>query len=311
MNIASHLLRKCGRTSRVCMAALLYLSISAAYSQPLAETKTQLGTQASSSPPPPPPSPTPTPTTVVVVGDSLKGKVRATNVAERSFRVVKSIPYPAGALYIERGICGAFLGGKQKNLGEHQSLYQWQGELGYFYKPWFSGGVGFRIKAGEPSDTVQKIQNRYFLLTRFHKSWNTLAFYLGPQLGLDNLNLLNGSPDTGTHILKPIRGRIDDTNASLGLDMGGGWKCSRWIGLTMGSNLEYSLGGRDSLSKDFSLDIHVNPGVAIDILAFSENLRELVQALYFHIDFQSGFLLFEKTHYRQDWAIVGGFGLAF
>ncbi len=288
MSVASHLLNKCRRTILVFVAALLCCSIPNAYSQPQPQPQPQLKSDLQ-------------PLIEAPVAPSQKPPAEV---------VVKSIPYPAGALYIERGICGAFLFGKQKNLGERQSLYQWQGELGYFYKPWFSGGVGFRIKAGEPADTVQKIQNRYFLLTRFHKSWNTLALYLGPQIGLDNLNILNGSPDSGTHLLKPIKGQ-DATNASLGLDVGGGWKCSRWMGLTMGSSLEYTIGGRDSLSKDFSLDIHVNPGVAIDILAFSENLRELVQALYFHIDFQSGFLLFEKTHYRQDWAIVGGFGLAF
>jgi hypothetical protein len=37
----------------------------------------------------------------------------------------------------------------------------------------------------------------------------------------------------------------------------------------------------------------------------------LVKALYVNVEFQSGFLLFEKTRLRQDWAAVFGIGLAF
>ena len=48
------------------------------------------------------------------------------------YREVRSIPYPTGALYVGRGITGAFLGGKYQNFGEDQSLYQWQGEVGYY-----------------------------------------------------------------------------------------------------------------------------------------------------------------------------------
>lgn len=269
--------------------ALVLLQITGAHSKPHSEQKAQ-GQAA-------------------VVVDSLKIETQEAKDADSKMWEGSSIPYPGGALYVERGICGAFLGGKQKNLGERQSLYQWQGELGYFYKPWFSGGVGFRIKAGEPSDLVQKIQNRYFLLTRFHKSWNMLALYLGPQLGLDNLNVLNGNV-TDSLLSAPKRG-IKDTDASLGLEMGGGWKANRWIGFTLGSNLEFSLVNQDTLSSKKALDVHINPGLAIDILAFSENFRELVKALYVNVEFQSGFLLFEKTHFRQDWAAVFGIGLAF
>ena len=223
-------------------------------------------------------------------------------------RAGQSIPYPAGALYIRRGICGAFLGGKHRNMGEQQSLYQWQGEVGYFYTPWFSGGVGFRIKAGEPSDTKQKILNRYFLLTRFHKAWTKTAIYIGPQLGLDNLNVLNGSP-TGTDSI--IQVPIRNTNASLGLDIGGGWKFSRWVGLTLGSNLEYSLVGEEGLPNNNSLNIHVNPGLALNILAFTDHLRNLVPAMYVNVEFQAGFLLLEKNRHRNDQAAVLGIGFAF
>jgi hypothetical protein len=227
------------------------------------------------------------------------------------FKEVKSIPYSAGALHLDRGICGAFLGGQHKNRGEIGSLYQWQGEITYYYTPWFSGGFGFRIKAGEPSDSSQKILNRYFLLTRFHKVFDNSSFYIGPQLGLDNLNVLNGeSALSDSSIKHVVINRLTGTNASLGLEMGGGWKFSRWMGATLGSNVEFSFVGEDGL-EDNSLNLHLNPGFAVDILAFTDSLRELVPALYVNVEFQMGFLLLEKKSKQNDRAAILGIGLAF
>ena len=227
-----------------------------------------------------------------------------------AIRVVRSVPYPAGAMHLDRGITGAFLGGKHQNMGEQQSLYQWQGEVGYYYQPWFSGAVAFRIKAGEPSDKRQKILNRYFLLMRFHKAWSNTAVYIGPQLGLDNLNVLDGTPNIKDSV-SIIRKPIDTTNASLSLDIGGGWKFSRWVGATLGSSLEYSLVGEEGLPHNNSLNIHVSPGIAVDVLAFTESFRELVPALYINVEFQVGFLLLEKNRHRHDQAAILGIGLAF
>ena len=237
---------------------------------------------------------------------------RVSDTADLDARAAQSVPYPSGALYLNRGVCGAFLGGKHQK-GMEQSLYQWQGEVGYYYTPWFSGGVGFRIRAGEPSDTQQKILNRYFLLTRFHKSWATThtAIYIGPQLGLDNLNVLDGAPQVRDSVSSIISKPLDNTNASLGLDMGGGWKFCRWMGATLGTNMEFSLVGEDSLSKNNALNVHVNPGVAIDILAFASHLKELVPAMYVNIELQLGFLLLEENRQQYDRAVILGIALAF
>lgn len=221
-------------------------------------------------------------------------------------RIIRSIAYPNGALYMSRGISGAFLGGRHKNLGEDQSLYQWQGELGYYYTPYFSGGAGFRITAGEPSDSAQKIFNRYFLNVRLHKAWNRAAGYAGLQLGMGNLNILTGSPKDSL-----IKAPIKNTKPTLGLDLGGGWKFSKYVGLTLGNNLEYSLVDEEGVGVSNALNIHVNPGLAVDLLAFTDNLRELVPALYFYVEFQRGILIFEKKNKREDQAGVMGFGLAF
>lgn len=219
---------------------------------------------------------------------------------------IRSIPYPNGAVYLRRGITGAFLGGKHRNYGEDQSLYQWQGEMGYFYTPFFSGGVCFKITAGELSDTAQKIFNRYFLNVRVHYAWESVAIYAGPQLGMGNLNILTGSAKDSK-----IKTPIDNTKPTLGLDLGLGWKVARFVGLTLGNNLEYSLVDEEGVGITNALNLHVNPGIAIDLLAFTGSLKELVPALYVLVEYQRGFLIFEKGDSKQDHAAVFGFGLAF
>jgi hypothetical protein len=242
------------------------------------------------------------PISVVSIEDEEEdvGPVRSTE------RVIQSIAYPNGALYMSRGITGAFLGGKHKNLGEDQSLYQWQGELGYYYTPYFSGGAGFKITAGEPSDLEQKIFNRYFLNVRLHHAWEKVAVFAGLQFGMGNLNILTGSPKDSL-----INAPIKNTKPTLGLDLGGGWKFNKYLGLTLGNNLEYSLVDEEGVGVSNALNIHINPGLALDILAFTDTLRELVPAFYIYVELQRGFLIFEKGNKTDDQAGVMGVGLAF
>lgn len=225
---------------------------------------------------------------------------------------IPSIPYPNGAIYLERGLAGAFLGGKHRNFGDKQSLYQWQGELSYFYTPHFSGGVSFKITAGEPSDTLAKIVNRYFVQCRFHQTFHAFAFFVGPQIGMENLNIIKGNlPDSlsPTAIKNPIQPFTPNTKPSLGLDFGVGWKFSRWVGLTYGNSLEFSFVGEDG--KENTLNLHFNPGLAVDILSFTQSLRKLVKALYVIAELQDGTLLNERYTHNRDRSIIVGVNLAF
>jgi hypothetical protein len=243
---------------------------------------------------------------------------RIPDVVGPVFHEVRSIPYPNGALYVNQGLNGAFLGGKHRNKGEEQSLFQWQGELGYYYSPHISGGVGFRITAGEPVDNdqakAQKIFNRYFINLRFHQAWDDLALYVGPQLGVGNLNILTDSSSDTTKTAignVPFSDKITNTKPTLGLDAGGGWKFSRYLGATLGGNLEYSLVDEEGVGTTNALNLHLNPGLSLDILSFTDTLRELVPAFYLYVEFQFGFLIFEKTGHREDQTAVMGLGLAF
>lgn len=227
----------------------------------------------------------------------------------------RAIAYPNGAIYLKRGITGAFMGGKHRNLGETQSLYKWQGEIGYFYRPWLSGGLGFRIIAGEPTGNAQKIFNRYFLNVRWHHAWKDLALYAGPQIGVGNLNILmdtTGNDTVTTPVEVPkLKESIVNTKPTLSLDLGGGWKFSKYVGFTLGNNIEYSFVTEEGVGWSNALNIHINPGFAIDVLAFTDTMRKLVPAMFVNIEVQSGFLIFEKRGKRQDRAAVLGISLAF
>lgn len=218
---------------------------------------------------------------------------------------VRSTPYPGGALYLSRGISGAFMGGKVRNQGEDRSVFQWQGEIAYFYNTWMSAGAGFLITAGEPDADVAEVRNRYFLHARFHKTWSKIALYAGPKLGLDNLNVLKGTDSSS--IRQPIR----STQPDLGLEIGGGWKFSRWVGMTFGSGANYSFVNKEGAFLNNELKLRVIPGLAVDVLAFTDTMRELVPALYIALEYQSGFLLFESGARRNDQAVIAGVCLAF
>lgn len=219
------------------------------------------------------------------------------------FREVRSIPYPSGAIYLNKGLTGSFLGGKYRK-GKEQSLFQWQGEVGYYYTPWFSAGLAFKIRAGEPSSAEQEVSNRYFAQARFHKAWSKLAMFAGPQIGVDNLNIFSGTQDT-------LEAPFKRTNARLGVETGLGWKATRWAGLTFGSMAEYSLVGEESSLLGNELNLRIIPGLAVDVLSFTDTLRELVPALYVNVEVQYGFLIFNAADTNNDLAYILGVGLAF
>jgi hypothetical protein len=219
---------------------------------------------------------------------------------------VNSVPYPNGAIYLPRGITGTFMGGRRALAEETHYSFQWQGELSYFYSPSFSGGIGFRIIAGEPNSDKQKIVNRYFAHLRYHKAWEKVALYAGPQVGLGNFNVKLDS-------LAALKGldSLEETKPTVALDFGGGWKFSRPFGLTLGTNLEYSMVDEDRPGVNNSMNMHLYPGLSWDILSLAGSLRALVPAFYVHAESQIGFLLSESIGPRSDIAYMLGLGLAF
>ena len=70
------------------------------------------------------------------------------------------------------------------------------------------------------------------------------------------------------------------------------------------------MGTRNTLFGN-DLNLRILPGVAIDVVAFTDDLRELVPALYVNMEFQLGFLLFQRGRKNNDRAFILGVGLAF
>jgi len=154
------------------------------------------------------------------------------------------------------------------------------------------------------------VLNRYYANARFHKAWTRASIYAGPQIGVDNLNILSGPPPEDT-LDKVIRDPINNTNMGLGIEAGLGWKVSRWAGLTLGTISEYSLVDDEKSVFGNDLNLRLVPGVAVDVLAFTDTLRELVPALYVTFEAHLGFLVLQEDRRNNDRAFLMGVGLAF
>jgi hypothetical protein len=226
-------------------------------------------------------------------------------------RVEVSIPYPNAGMYLYRGIYGSFAGGRYQatdSTGTRDPLFQWQGEIVYFYTDWFSSGMSYKIIAGEPSDSAQEVKNRYTLVARFHNAWPTAAVYAGVNLGVDDVNIsLTPSTDTVNALTQPLK----ETNAGLGLEVGGGWKFSKYVGATLGQRVDISLVRQNETDRNRALTFRTSPGVALDILKLAPSLREQVKGLYGLFEMQYGQQLLQNGNWRRDFAWITGVSLAF
>jgi hypothetical protein len=217
-----------------------------------------------------------------------------------------SIPYPNAAMYLYRGIYGSFAGGRSRNYEEEDALFQWQGEAGYYYTEWFSGGVGFRIIAGPASDVEQRVDNRYFLLTRFHMAWPRAAGYLGLRIGVDDVNFSLKPSDS-----LDLEERLSETNAGIGMAVGGGWKFSRLVGATMGQRMDVSLVRQNSSMPYRALNFITQPGLALDVLRLNPSLGKNVKGFYLLTELQFGQSLPERGKMTQQFSWITGLSMAF
>jgi len=214
-----------------------------------------------------------------------------------------TIPYPGGGIYMSRGIYTSMAGGQYRNEGDPQGLYQWQGELGFFYTSWFSGGVSFKIIDGEPSDSSQQIEDRFFVFGRVHKSWPTVAAYLGGQVGINDLNVSLVQDSGG------LNTSLDNLNAGMELDFGLGWKFSRYVSATFGQSFEASFVGQGTDNLDGSVNFRTMPGLALDMLAVAPSLEKNVKACYISLESQFGQLILENKSKDRDFAWILGVSL--
>lgn len=248
-------------------------------------------------------------------GVRIGGKSLAPGPLTAPDRIEVSIPYPNAGMYLHRGIYGSFAGGRNYVQYEdtaltarpwQDALFQWQGEIGYYYTEWFSAGVGFRIVAGSPNDDQQTVKNRYYLLTRFHKAWPRSAMYLGARLGTDDVSFTLLNDDT-----TGVGGKLRESNISLGLTYGYGWKFSRYAGFTFGESVDESLVPQNPGSPHRTINFLSQPGLALDVVRVFPSLGEYVKAFYLLSEFQAGQSLSERGRWVQQYSWILGTSMGF
>lgn len=226
-----------------------------------------------------------------------------------------SIPYPNAAMYLHRGIYASFTGGgantqARDTLSGHVAwgspVFQWQGEMGYYYTQWFSAGVGFRINAGAPTDSIQTVENRYFLVARLHHAWPKVAAFVGMRLGMDDVNFSLVPSDSIT-----LEERISESQTGIGVAAGIGWKFSRYAGLTFGQRADLSLVRQTAHGPSRSINLLTQPGLALDLVRVFPSLGENVKALYLLTEWQFGQALHEYGPMTRQFAWITGVNVAF
>ncbi len=242
--------------------------------------------------------------------------VPASEPSRPPVRVAVSIPYPNAGVFMHRGIYGSFAGGRWKGQAADTAtgdpvwqdpLYQWQGELGYFYTHWFSGGVGFRINAGSPNDELQTVKNRYFVMLRVHRSWPSAAVYLGARVGVDDVSFALLAKDDTTG----LGGRLSESNAGVGLAFGSGWKFSRHLSATFGQRVDVSLVRQNPDNPHRTLEFLSQPGLALDLVKVFPSLGENLKAFYLFTEWQAGQTLSERGDWLRQSSWITGLSMGF
>ena len=238
-----------------------------------------------------------------------------TGEAPPPVRVEVSIPYPNAAMYLHRGIYASFTGGGANAQVRDTAtgapawgspVFQWQGEMGYFYTEWFSAGVGFRINAGAPSDSIQTVENRYFLVARLHRFWPRAAAFVGMRVGVDDVNFSLVPSDSLS-----LEERISESETGIGIAAGGGWKFSRYAGLTFGQRADLSLVRQTARGPSRSIVLLSQPGLALDMVRVFPDLGQNVKAFYLLTEWQLGQSLPEYGPTTRQFAWITGLSLAF
>ncbi len=223
-------------------------------------------------------------------------------------KIDNSIPYPNRSIYLEEGLVGSLGFGLYNVLGEytvkgqtynHSSLFQWQGEGSFYYKPWISGGASSKIVAGEPTRSSAQVDSRYVLFTRLHKRLGPMAFFIGPTLGLHSLEF---EADSTSPEDRPIQ--LSESYFKYGLEAGGGIRMGRALGLTYGTEVEHSL-LRELL-------IRFNGGFSLSINYLWPQLAKSTKGFFLMWELQYAMLSDSRGPKRErEYVLVVGSAVAF
>ncbi len=215
-------------------------------------------------------------------------------------KLMRSVPYPNSNIYLGRGLATGIMIGKNWRESDKYGLWQWSGDIAFYYGPHFSGGANGLINAGQPRDSFDIVENKYFLFIKLHQAWLRHALYAGFHLGIDN------------QISVDHNEKQEDFSPSLRIDAGWGWKFSRMLGLTLGSENRYSFKFEDQgagiwrggIGARHAWQSQVKPGLSVDILYFFPHLRESVGAFYMSSQLELGFWHQDDFLNRKDQSLA-------
>jgi len=192
------------------------------------------------------------------------------------------IPYPNRSMYLTSGIVGALGFGIYRVTGRYtldgktykaSSVFQWQGEGSFYYKPFLSGGISSKIIAGEPTVNSTMVDNRYMAFIRFHNRIKNFAVFMGPTIGLHNQSI---EADASEDIEKGIDLSIPAMR--YGLELGAGLRLNNALGLTAGTEVEHSI------TEEYL--IRYSTGVAVNILFLWPHLGRLAKGFYWMFEYK-------------------------
>ncbi len=220
------------------------------------------------------------------------------------------IPYPGGNMYMEQGITATVGAGihKARNSGDDHlwdftdKMFQWQGEGSFYYTPKISGGASAIIVAGESTPKTSQVENRYTAFIRYHFHSNRIAAYIGPFVGLYNLDFSEDTKSESTPDVSDTKGQqIHDMKTAIldyGVSVGTGYKPSKYVGFTVGGRVEQAWNGGlgDSMAETL---FKLYPGMSVDIVSLFPGVVDQAKGFFFHVGVQWAYVIDAEDPKRE------------
>lgn len=185
---------------------------------------------------------------------------------------VESIPLPHQSAYAAKGVSIGIAGGVVNPTENCDCLGLWQGQVEYFYTSFLSMGADVRFFGGDLDDDKMLMYQRYRISAKAHLAFSSFDIYLAPLLGMENTNLeefreewdnrsdhwwRGGDDADSVRYIENCEKMFSLDGFSGGVDLGLGWKFSKYVGVSGSALYEYNFSGAQLLT--------LSPGLALDL----------------------------------------------
>lgn len=167
---------------------------------------------------------------------------------------IKDIPLPKQSAYTGQGFTVGIGAGGFDPSDECDCLGIWQGQMEFFYSPWFSGGVEVRFFGGEMDSETSLLYRRYRMFGKFHLAFSRFSMYLSPLLGLETTDISElrkewknrskkddeAVDSTETENVTECQKMFSLDGFSSGVEFGMGYAFSKYAGFFTGVQYEHN-----------------------------------------------------------------------